>query len=129
MHTASTKIFWSKNEQIFSTKQAQRKCTILCPDVKSASMRPPMIEKDELKKLCYNQDGSVRPKAECRAELINRIILDVKETMDIDEAENYVDKSLREFDLWGEPKLEDLLRDDEEEEAEREKTSEAPPAV
>lgn len=79
-----------------------------------------MIAKEELRKICYNPDGSVRPKAECRAEMINRIILDVKETMDIDEAETYVDKSLREFNLWGEPSLEELLRDDDEEEKKEE---------
>lgn len=72
-----------------------------------------MISKEELRRMCDNPDGSVKPKAECRAEMINRIILDLNETMAIDEAENYVDKALREFDLWGEPHIEDLLRDDD----------------
>lgn len=69
-----------------------------------------MITKDELRALCFNPDGSVRPKAEVRAETINRLILD--EMMDIDEAENFIDKSLLEFNLWGEPTLEDLLKDE-----------------
>ncbi|MDO8617361.1 MAG: hypothetical protein Q7N87_00475 [Candidatus Uhrbacteria bacterium] len=73
-----------------------------------------MVSKETLRQMCYNPDGSLKPKAECRAEMINLIILDIKETMDIDETENYVDKSLREFHLWGEPRIEDLLKDDEE---------------
>jgi hypothetical protein len=69
-----------------------------------------MISKEDLRHMCYSETGAVKPKAECRAEMINKLILD--EMMDIDEAENLVDKSLREFNLWGEPSLEDLLRDD-----------------
>ena len=61
--------------------------------------------------MCFNPDGTVRPKAEVRAEMINKCILD--EMMDIDESEDLIDKSLREFNLWGEPTLEDLLKDDE----------------
>lgn len=64
--------------------------------------------------MCFNPDGTIRPKAEVRAEMINKCILD--EMMDIDEAEDLIDKSLREFNLWGEPTLEDLLKDDEPEE-------------
>ncbi len=63
--------------------------------------------------MCFNPDGSVKPKAECRADMINVLILD--EMMDIDDAENFIDKSLLEFNLWGEPSLEDLLKDSEEE--------------
>lgn len=61
--------------------------------------------------MCFNADGSVKPKAECRADMINVLILD--EMMDIDEAEDLIDKSLLEFNLWGEPSLEDLLSDTE----------------
>jgi hypothetical protein len=70
-----------------------------------------MATKEDLRQMCYNETGALKPKPECRAEMINKLILD--EMMDIDEAENLVDKSLREFNLWGEPRLEDLLRDDE----------------
>lgn len=63
--------------------------------------------------MCYDEAGTVRLKADIRAEMINKLILE--EMMDIDEAEDLIDKSLREFNLWGEPTLEDLLRDDEEE--------------
>jgi hypothetical protein len=72
-----------------------------------------MITKEQLRAMCFNPDGTVRPKAEVRAEMINKCILD--EMMDIDESEDLIDKSLREFNLWGEPTLEDLLKDDEEE--------------
>jgi RNA processing factor Prp31 len=61
--------------------------------------------------MCFNEDGSIRPKADCRAAMINTLILE--DMMDIDEAENLVDKSLREWNLWGEPTLEELLKDDE----------------
>lgn len=64
--------------------------------------------------MCYTPTGAVRPKAEVRAEMINKMILD--EMMDIDEAEDVIDKSLREFNLWGEPRLEDLIREWEEDE-------------
>ena len=43
--------------------------------------------------------------------MINRLIL--TEMMDIDEAENMIDSALREFNLWNEPTLEELFRDDE----------------
>jgi len=59
--------------------------------------------------MCYNDDGSVKPKPECRADMINHLILE--EMMDIDKAEDLIDKSLLEFNLWGEPRLEDLLKD------------------
>lgn len=64
--------------------------------------------------MCYAPNGAVRPKAEVRAEMINRLILD--EMIDIDEAEGFIDKSLREFNLWGEPRLEDLIKEWEEDE-------------
>ncbi len=70
-----------------------------------------MIDKETLRKMCYKEDGTVKPKSECRADMINKLILD--EMMDIDEAEDLIDISLREFNLWNEPTLEELLRDDE----------------
>ncbi len=71
-----------------------------------------MPNKDELQKLCYEPTGALKPKEHCRAAMINTLILD--EMLDIDEAENFVDKYLRELHLWGEPRIEDLLRDDDE---------------
>ncbi len=73
-----------------------------------------MVTKEDLRAMCFAPNGSVRPKAEVRAEMINRLILD--EMMDIDEAEDFIDKSLREFNLWGEPRLEDLIKEWEEDE-------------
>lgn len=72
------------------------------------------MTKEQLKAMCYTPTGGIRPKADVRAEMINTLILD--EMMDIDEAENLIDKSLREFNLWGEPRLEDLIKEWEEEE-------------
>lgn len=73
-----------------------------------------MVTKEDLRLMCFTPNGTVRPKAEVRAEMINRLILD--EVMDIDEAEDLIDKSLREFNLWGEPRLEDLIKEWEEDE-------------
>lgn len=71
-----------------------------------------MLNKETLQNLCYDEHGALKPKEACRAAMINTLILD--EMMDIDEAEDAIDKLLRELNLWGEPSLEDLLRDDEE---------------
>ncbi len=71
-----------------------------------------MPNKETLQKLCYDERDVLKPKEACRAAMINTLILD--EMMDIDEAEDAIDKLLRELNLWGEPLLEDLLRDDEE---------------
>jgi hypothetical protein len=73
-----------------------------------------MVTKEELRAMCFGPTGTVLPKAEVRAEMINKLILD--EMMDIDEAEDLIDKSLREFNLWGEPRLEDLIKEWEEDE-------------
>ena len=69
-----------------------------------------MPNKDALQKLCYDEVGALKPKDQCRAAMINTLILD--EMLDIDEAEDYIDKLLRELHLWGEPRIEDLLRDE-----------------
>lgn len=45
--------------------------------------------------------------------MINALILDPETDIDIDAAEDMVDKLLREWNLWNEPTLEELLRDDE----------------
>ena len=72
-----------------------------------------MIDKEHLRTLCYTETGAPKSKTECRASLINTLILD--EMLDIDEAENFTDKFLRELNLWNEPTLEELLRDDPDE--------------
>ncbi len=69
-----------------------------------------MTTQEELRALCETPEGTIRPKADCRAVMINKLILD--DMMDIDEAENLIDKSLREWNLWNEPRIEDLLAED-----------------
>lgn len=70
-----------------------------------------MITSEQMRAFCFNENSSLKPKPECRAGLINMLILE--DGMDIDAAEDLVDKSLREWNLWGEPTLEELLKDDE----------------
>ncbi len=59
-----------------------------------------------IEKLCYEND-TLKPKPDCRAVLIDYCILE--DDFDIDEAEDAVDKALRERNLWNEPRLEDIL--------------------
>lgn len=57
-----------------------------------------MANPETLKKLCYDEKGEVKPKSECRAVLINHLILE--EMMDIDEAEDLAEKTLQSVNLW-----------------------------
>lgn len=59
-----------------------------------------------IEKLCYENDV-LKPKPDCRAALIDFCILE--DDFDIDEAEDAVDKALRERNLWNEPSLEEIL--------------------
>jgi hypothetical protein len=54
-----------------------------------------------LKNLCYDDKGELKSKMECRASMINHLILD--ESYDIDDAEDLADKTLKDLDLWPEP--------------------------
>ena len=65
-----------------------------------------MATQETLKNLCYDERGAVKTKAECRAALINHMILE--EMIDIDEAEDTADKTLRELNLWPEPEKVEL---------------------
>ena len=65
-----------------------------------------------IEKMCY-EEGVLKPKPDCRAALIDFCILE--DDFDIDEAEDAVDKSLRERNLWNEPRLEDILYGDDSE--------------
>jgi hypothetical protein len=60
-----------------------------------------MPDQEQLKKLCYNNDGSLKTRPECRAAMINHLILD--ELMDIDEAEDLVEGNLDAWNLWETP--------------------------
>jgi hypothetical protein len=53
---------------------------------------------EALKALCYAEDGSVKPRLECRTDLINHLILD--EMVDVDEAEDLADATMTELGLW-----------------------------
>lgn len=59
-----------------------------------------MANPEVLKALCYDDRGGVKPKTECRSTLINHLILE--EMMDVDEAEDLVEKTLNELGLWEE---------------------------
>ena len=60
-----------------------------------------MPEQDKLQNLCYDEKGEIKTKQECRAAMINYLILE--DTLDIDEAEDLADKTLKDLDLWPEP--------------------------
>lgn len=70
----------------------------------------PLLDQGLVKKHCYTDTGALKPKAECRALLINHLILE--DMLDIDDAENRTDKTLRALNLWNEPTLEEILRED-----------------
>lgn len=59
-----------------------------------------MPDAETLRKLCYDERGGVKSKPECRASIINHLILE--EMIDIDEAEDLAEKTLRESNLWPE---------------------------
>jgi hypothetical protein len=60
-----------------------------------------MADPKVLHGLCLDETGAPKPKNECRAVIINHLILE--EMMDIDEAEDLADKTLRETGFWSEP--------------------------
>lgn len=64
-----------------------------------------MANPETLKNLCYDEKGEIKPKSECRAILINHLILD--EMMDIDEAEDLAEKTLQAVNLWAEENKDD----------------------
>ncbi|HWQ99722.1 MAG TPA: hypothetical protein VN397_02640 [Candidatus Methylomirabilis sp.] len=57
-----------------------------------------MASPEELKVLCYNDRGGLMTKPECRTALINHLILE--EMLDVMDAEDLTDKTLRELNLW-----------------------------
>ncbi len=62
-----------------------------------------MPEQETLKNLCFDERGEIKTKQECRAAMINYLILE--DTLDIDEAEDLADKTLNDLNLW--PETED----------------------
>lgn len=69
---------------------------------------------DAFKPFCIDERGTLKPKEECRATLINHLILD--DGMGVDEAEDLADKSLRESGLWPVPDFSWDAEDEVEEE-------------
>lgn len=65
-----------------------------------------MPEQETLKGLCYDEKGEIKTKQECRAAMINYLILE--DTLDIDEAEDLADKTLKDLDLWPTPSEEEV---------------------
>lgn len=63
-----------------------------------------METKDALLTLCRDDIGKLKPKNECRAAMINHLILE--DGMDIDAAEDLADKTLNESGFWPVPKFE-----------------------
>ena len=57
-----------------------------------------------MKGLCYDDRGGLKTKGECRAAIINHLILE--ESVDIDEAEDVADKTMRDLNLWPDPVVE-----------------------
>lgn len=57
-----------------------------------------MANTEQLKALCYDDSGNPKSKPDCRAALINHLILD--EMMDVDDAEELTEKTLDELNLW-----------------------------
>ncbi|MBD3281722.1 hypothetical protein GF391_03160 [Candidatus Uhrbacteria bacterium] len=66
-----------------------------------------MPEQEKLHSLCYDEKGEVKTKQECRATMINYLILE--DTLDIDEAEDLAEKTLNELNLWPEPAQDEPL--------------------
>jgi hypothetical protein len=68
---------------------------------------------DQLLALCMDKRGQPKPKDECRADLINHLILE--QGVDIDEAEDIAEKTLHEAGFWNEPTetpIEDTTNDE-----------------
>ncbi len=60
-----------------------------------------METKDILLKLCHDEKGILKPKNECRAVMINHLILE--DGLDIDTAENLADHTLNDSGFWSVP--------------------------
>lgn len=62
-----------------------------------------MDTKETLIGLCRDEKDQLKPKNECRALMINHLILE--EGLDIDAAEDLTDKTLNETGFWPSPKF------------------------
>jgi len=55
----------------------------------------------KLRAVCFDEVGALKPKDECRAGMINHLILE--DGLGVDEAEDAADKFIRESGLWPVP--------------------------
>ncbi len=60
-----------------------------------------MADPNALRALCLGEDGNPKSKPDARAAIINHLILE--EAMDIDDAEDLADTTMRESGFWPEP--------------------------
>ncbi len=70
-----------------------------------------MSDPQTLRAICLDEHGAPKSKSECRALLINHLILE--EMMDIDAAEDLADKTIRETGFWPEMDIRKLFTDSE----------------
>lgn len=64
-----------------------------------------MADMNAIRSLCYDHAGQAKTKDDCRAVVINHLILE--EMLDVDEAEERTDRILNELGLWPEEKSQD----------------------
>ena len=57
-----------------------------------------MADVEKLKGLCVDDTGNPKTKPDCRAALINHLI--IEEMMDVDEAEEQTEEVLNSLDYW-----------------------------
>lgn len=55
---------------------------------------------DIIRQLCFSEDGLLKSKPECRAAIINHLILN--DMVDIDAAEDMADQALKNSGFWSE---------------------------
>lgn len=88
------------------------------PDAEQTTITHDMNDTQEkLREACYDEKGALKPKDQCRASMINHLIL--IEGLGVDEAEDHADKYIRESGFWPAPSFD---WDDEEDEQSTAKT-------
>ena len=60
---------------------------------------------ESLRAVCLDDSGNPKAKTDCRATLINHLILD--ESLDVDEAEEKTEEILTQLGLWPEEEVEE----------------------
>lgn len=60
-----------------------------------------METQQKLREVCYDEKGLLKPMDQCRASMINHLILE--DGLGVDDAEDTADKFIRECGLWPVP--------------------------